>query len=160
LLCTLPSVAAIVTGPHASVAVAVPSALLISPADGLHPRVSVVPPVASAGGVTSAIHVTVLDAVDVLLHPSIASHVLVCEREHPLLDTDPSLTDIVGAPQPSVAVAVPSAPLISPPDGLQPREVPVPPEVSPGGVTSTTQVTVLDMVTWLLHPSLAVNVLV
>jgi hypothetical protein len=40
---TAPSVADIVTGPQASLAVAVPSAALISEAEGLHPRVFVVP---------------------------------------------------------------------------------------------------------------------
>jgi hypothetical protein len=62
---------------HASVAVAVPSALLISPADGLHPRDVPVPPVVNTGGVRSAVQVTVLDAVEVLPQASRAVHVLV-----------------------------------------------------------------------------------
>ena len=66
--------------PHASFAVAVPSALLISPAVGLQPNVNVVPPVVSTGPVLSSVHVTVRDAVDVLPHTSVAVKVLVCER--------------------------------------------------------------------------------
>jgi hypothetical protein len=139
LLCTLPSVAAIVTGPHASVAVAVPNAALISPADGLHPRVSVVPPVVSVGGVRSAIHVTVLVAVIPLPHASLAVKVLVCERLHPLLDTLPSLCVIVGTLHASVAVAVPSASLISEADGLHPSVSVVPPAVPVGAVISWIQ---------------------
>ena len=42
-----------VTGPHASVAVAFPSAELISLAAGLHPRVVVVPVAVIDGGVIS-----------------------------------------------------------------------------------------------------------
>ena len=73
-----------VGAPHASLAVAVPNAALISLASGLHPNGVLFPPVVITGGVASIIHVTVLDAVDVLLHASIANHVLVCERPQPL----------------------------------------------------------------------------
>ena len=45
----------------------------------------------NVGGVTSCVHVTVLDAVDVLPQKSLAVNVLVCERPHPLLVTTPSL---------------------------------------------------------------------
>ena len=108
-------------GPHASVAVAVPNALLISDAVGLHPRLRVVPPTTPVGGVTSCVHVTVLDTVDVLLHPSFAVNVLVCERSHPSLCTLPSLNVSVGAPHASLADAPPNAPVISLAKGLQPR---------------------------------------
>ena len=77
MLLTLPSLEDTVGTPHASVAVAVPNAPFISPADGLHPRDVVVPPVVNTGGVTSAVHVTVRDAVDVLPQKSLAVHVLV-----------------------------------------------------------------------------------
>jgi hypothetical protein len=77
LLLTLPSLEVTVGVLHASVAVAVPSALFISPADGLQPRVVEVPPVVSVGAVRSAIQFTVLDAVEVLPHASRAVHVLV-----------------------------------------------------------------------------------
>jgi hypothetical protein len=50
---------------------------LISEAAGLHANVVVVPPVVNVGGVTSTIHVTVLDAVPALPHASIAVNVLV-----------------------------------------------------------------------------------
>ena len=63
--------------PHASVAVAVPSAALISEATGLHARVNVVPPVVITGGVTSLVHVIVLEAVAELPQPSLAVNVLV-----------------------------------------------------------------------------------
>jgi hypothetical protein len=160
LLCNVPSEDETVGVLHASVAVAVPSAPFISPADGLHPSVVVVPPVVIVGGVTSAVHVTVLDAVDVLLQASIANHDLVCERAQALLDTEPSLTDMVGTPQASVAAAVPRAPFISPAEGLHPSVVVVPPVVIVGGVSSAVHVTVLDAADVLLQASLAVNVLV
>jgi hypothetical protein len=57
--------------------VAVPRALLISEAAGLHANVVVVPPVVNVGGVTSAVHVMLLDAVAVLPQASLAVHVLV-----------------------------------------------------------------------------------
>ncbi len=66
----------IVTGPHASVAVAVPSAASISEAAGLHPKVLVVPVAVIVGAVLSAVHVTVLDAVAVLPQASLAVNVL------------------------------------------------------------------------------------
>ena len=66
MLPTLPSLDDTVGVLHASVAVAVPSAPLISPAEGLQPSDDEVPPVESVGGVRSSIHVTVLDAVDIL----------------------------------------------------------------------------------------------
>ena len=84
--------------------------------------------------------------VDVFRQPSVAVNVLVIERSHPLLTTLPSDEVIVTAPQPSVAVAVPNAPLISPADGLHPSDVDVPPVVSVGGVRSSIHVTVLDAV--------------
>src|SRR5678815_3389224 len=146
--------------PQGSVALAVPSAALISLADGLHPSVNVVPPVVNVGGVTSAIQVIVLAAVAVLPQPSIAVNVLVCVRSQPLLPIDPSLDDTVGVPQGSVALAVPSAALISLADGLQPSVNVVPPVVNVGGVTSAIQVIVLDAVAVLPQPSIAVNVLV
>ena len=135
MLLTLPSLEDTVGTPQASVAVAVPSAAFISPAEGLHPSDTPVPPVVNTGGVTSAVHVTVLDAVDVLPQPSSAVNVLVCERAHPLLSIAPSPAVIVGMPrQLSVAVAVPNAAFISPADGLHPRDVPVPPVVIAGPV--------------------------
>ena len=108
-------------GPHASVAVAVPNALLISDAVGLHPRLRVVPPTTPVGGVKSCVHVTVLDVVAVFVQPSVAVKVLVCERLHPLLTTLPSLELIPGLPQKSVAVAKPSAVVISLASGLHPN---------------------------------------
>ena len=74
----LPSFEVIVVLPHASVAVAVPRAALISAADGLQPSVVVVPLVDTTGAVTSlAAQVIVLAAVAVLPHASLAVHVLV-----------------------------------------------------------------------------------
>jgi hypothetical protein len=107
------------------------------------------------------VHVTVRDAVDVLPQASIAVHVLVCVRVQPLLPTVPSLpADREGVPQPSVAEAVPKAPLISPVVGLQPRVVVVPPVVITGGVLSEVHVTVRDAVDVLPQASRAVHVLV
>jgi hypothetical protein len=121
VLWTLPSLELNVVGPHPSVAVAVPSALLISPAEGLHPRVVVVPPVVIDGAVRSATQVTVRDVVAVLLQGSVAVNVLVCERLQPVLWTEPSAEVIVVGPQASVAEALPSAPVISEAAGLQPN---------------------------------------
>ena len=100
-----PSLEAIVTAPQASVAVAVPS----EPAgfDGLHPNGAFAELPVKVGGVRSTVHVTVLDVVDELLQASIAVNVLVKERSQPVVTIAPSLEEMVVAPQPSVAVAVP-----------------------------------------------------
>ena len=121
MLLTVPSLCDSVGVPQASVAVAVPRAAPISFAEGLHPRVVVVPPVVITGGVTSAVQVTVLEIVEVLPQPSLAVNVLVCERLQSVLPTEPSLCDIVVGPQASVAVAPSSAALISEAAGLQPN---------------------------------------
>ena len=70
-----PSVEVIVTAPHASVAVAVPS----EPAgfDGLHPNDAFAELPVKVGGVRSTVHVTVLEVVDVLVQASMAVNVLV-----------------------------------------------------------------------------------
>ena len=73
------------------------------------------------GGVTSAVHITVLDTVDVWPHASIALNVLVCARLHPLLTTAPSVNVTVGALHTSDAVAPSSAANIKTDAGLQPR---------------------------------------
>ena len=151
---------------HASVAVAVPRAPLISPEDGLHPSdapLATVPPVVNVGAVRSEIQLIVLDAVEVLPQASIALNVLVCEREQPSLVTLPSLEVTVGLLHASVAVAVPRAPLIAPEDGLHPSDAPlatVPPVVSVGAVRSEIQLIVLDAVEVLPQASIALNVLV
>jgi hypothetical protein len=77
LLDTEPSPTLNVGALHASVAEAVPNALLISAPDGLHPSEVVVPPVVIAGAVTSTIQVTVRAAVAMLPQASRAVHVLV-----------------------------------------------------------------------------------
>src|SRR4030095_15884229 len=151
-LVILPSLEDTVGTPQASVAVAVPNAPLISPAEGLHPSDVPVPPVVNTGGVRSAIQFTVLDAVDVLPQKSLAVHVLVCVRELP------SLEDTVVTPQASVAIAVPNAPLISPAEGLHPSDVPVPPVVNTGEVRSAIHVTVRAAVEVLPQKSIAVHV--
>ena len=73
------------------------------------------------GGVISAVHVTVLDTLDVLPHASIALNVLVCERLHPALSTGPSLNVSVGVLHASEAVAPSSAAVIEAAAGLQLR---------------------------------------
>jgi hypothetical protein len=133
---------------------------LISDAAGLHTNVVGVPPVVNVGGVTSAVHVMVLEAVAELPQASLAVNVLVWVRTHPLVDIDPSEEETVGVPQPSVAVAVPRAALISEACGLHAKERVVPPVVIVGGVISAVQVTVLEAVALLPQPSTAVNVLV
>jgi len=48
-------------------------------AAGLHARVNVVPVAVIVGGERSFVHVTVLDVVIELPHPSVAVNVLVCD---------------------------------------------------------------------------------
>ena len=67
---------------------------------------------------------------------------------------------IVGDPQPSLAVALPSAALIAADDGLHPGVNVVPVAVIVGGMLSLVHVTVLDAVAVLPQPSVAVHVLV
>ena len=149
----------IVTAPHASVAVAVPNAAVISDAVGLHPSVNVVPVALILGGVRSAVHETVLEIVDVLPQPSVAVKVLVCEAIQPIVEIGPSDDVIVGVPHPSVAVAVANAVLIVAVEGLHPNVTPAYDPVNTGPLTSITHVTLRDMVEVLPHASVAVNVL-
>jgi len=137
LVCTAPSVNDTIGVPHAADAVAVPRAALISEAVGLQPSVVVVPVIVIVGGLGALNHVTVLEVVAELPHASTAVNVLVCDGEQLVVDTAPSEEVTVGAPHASVAVAVPSAALISEATGLQPRVNVVPPAVIDGGVTST-----------------------
>ena len=58
--------------------------------------------------------------VAVLPQASLAMNVLVCEAEHEVVVIVPSVDVIVVVLQPSVAIAVPSAALISEAEGLQP----------------------------------------
>ena len=156
---TGPSVDVTIGVPHAAVAVADPSAALISEAEGLQPSVPEGDTII-VGGLGALIHVTVLDAVAVLPQASTAVNVLVCEALQEDVVTVPSVTVIVGDPQASLTVAEPRAALISEAAGLQPREVAVPFAVIVGGVTSLVHVTVLAAVAELPQPSEAVNVLV
>ncbi len=55
-----------------------------------------------------------------LPQPSLTTKVLVCDCVQPLVDIDPSDGFIIGVPQADVAVALPSAVLISVADGLHP----------------------------------------
>ena len=72
-----PSLDVIVALPQPSVAEALPSAALMSAVDGLQASVVVVPLVVITGAVLSEVHVTVLEAVDMLPQASRAVHVLV-----------------------------------------------------------------------------------
>jgi hypothetical protein len=123
LLCKAPSLNVSVTGPQASVAVAVPSAAAISDVTGLHPRVNDVPAALIVGGIRSAVHETVFDTVDVLPHASIAVNVLVCDDIQPVFVIIPSTDEIVATLQASVAVALPKAILIADEVGLHPSVV-------------------------------------
>ena len=146
--------------PQASVAVAVPSAALMSALVGLHDKVRAAPVAVIAGGVVSSVHVAVLDAVPVLPQASVAVHVLVWLLAHPLLTTTPSVEVRVGVPQASVAVAVPSAALISDAVELHDKVRAAPVAVIVGGVVSSVQVAVLEVEEVLPHASVAVHVLV
>ena len=120
LLCNAPSLNVSVIGPQASVAVAVPNAAVISEAAGLHPSANDVPIDVMEGGVTSAVHETVLVIVDVLPQPSIATNVLVCDAVQPAAVILPSEELILGVLQASVAVAFPNAVFIAVEVGLHP----------------------------------------
>ena len=128
--------------------------------DGLHPSASAVPVAVIVGAVTSAVHVAVLDVVAVLPQASVAVNVLVCDLLHPLVIIAPSVDVTAGVLQPSVAVAVPSAPFIVAVDGLHPSAIAFPVAVMVGAVKSSVHVAVLDIVAVLPQPSVAVNVLV
>jgi len=148
----------IVGVPQSSVAVAAPNALFRSWPTGLHKN-KAVPVAVIAGGVRSTVHVTVLEALAVLLHPSIIDHDLVCERLHPVLAMLPSVCVTVAVPQASVVTAEPNAASSAAAVGLQPGLNVVPFAIMVA-VLSKVQVTVRETVDVLLHPSLAVNVLV
>ena len=78
LLVTVPVEADGVTAPHASLAVAVPSAASMAAAVGLQPRVNVVPVAEITGAIVSKVHVTIREtAVAVLPQASVAFHVLI-----------------------------------------------------------------------------------
>jgi len=107
---------------QASVAVALPKAafrvgLLGFP---LLQISSVVPVAVITGTSVSSVHVTVLATDEVLPQKSVAVKVLVCDRKHPLLCTEPSVDDMVGVPHASDAVALPNAEVIAEAPGLQP----------------------------------------
>src|SRR6185369_1230931 len=142
---TVEVVAEGVTGPQASVAVAVPSAASITAGVGLQPRVSVVPVAVITGAIVSSVQVMVLDTASAaLLQASVAFHVRVCEREHPVAVTVPVVAEGVTGPQASVAVAVPSAASIAADEGLHPNVKVVPVAVITGAIVSNVQVMVLD----------------
>ena len=74
----------------------------------------------NTGGVRSTVHVTVRETIAVLPQASVAVKVLVCERVHDEVVILPSEEVIVGIPQASEAVAVPSATSIAVVVGLHP----------------------------------------
>jgi hypothetical protein len=124
--------------PQAAVAVAVPSAAAISAAEGLQPSVGILPVIIIAGGLGALVQVTVVEAVAVLPQASTAVNVLVSEAEQEVIDTVPSVIVIVGIPQASVAVAEPSAAVISEAEGLHPSVNVVPVAEITGGTLSST----------------------
>ena len=123
LLLIAPSVNVTIGVLHAAVAVAEPSAAVISEADGLQPSVTVAGIIIIAGGLGALNQVTVLVIVAELPQASAAVNVLDCEEEQVVVDTAPSVNVIVGELQPSVAEAEPSAAVISEVAGLQPSGV-------------------------------------
>jgi hypothetical protein len=157
---TAPSVNVIVAVLHPSVAVAVPRAASISEAEGLQPRVVTVPVAVITGGTRSLVQLTVLIAVAELPQPSEAVKVLTCEKAQPLLVTVPSVNVTIGVLHAAVAVAEPSAALISEAKGLHPRVTEAGVIIITGGLGALNQLTVLDVVALLPQPSTAVNILV
>ena len=114
----------------------------------------------NVGIIGQVVEVMVLDITVLLLHPSVAVHVLVCMRSHPFDDIAPSTNVGVSAPQLSVAVADPSAALIAAADGLHAAGNGVCVTLIVGAIRSCVQVTVRVAVTVLPQASVAVNVLV
>src|SRR6188508_3119631 len=135
----VPSTTVIVVVLQPSVAVAEPRAAAISEAEGLQPRVVVVPVAVIDGPLRSRIQVTVEEAVAELPQPSEAVKVLVCEAEHEVVVTGPSETVT---------------------DGLQPSVATAPVIIIAGGLGVFVQVTVVEAVAVLPQASTAVNVLV
>jgi len=158
--CIGPSDTVSCTGPQEGSAVAVPSAASMAAELGLHPRLVFVPLMVPIGDDVLSTQVTVLETEVKLPQASVAVHVLVCERLHPIDCIAPSaIVPLIGL-QASLANADPSAASMSPELGLQPRSFVVPVVVIPGGVTSTFQTTVLEPVTKSPQASVAVQVLV
>ena len=120
LVDTAPSVNVIVAMLQPSVADAEPSAAVISVAAGLQPSGTTAYDPVNAGGIWSLVQVTVLEVVAVLPQPSTAVNILVCEDEQLDVDTAPSVNVTVAVLHASVAVADPSAAVISEAEGLQP----------------------------------------
>ena len=158
--CTAPSVNKTIGVLQAAVAVAEPSAAVISVAEGLQPRVTKAGVIIIVGGLGALSQVTVLEVVAALPQPSMAVNILVCEEEQLLVVTAPSVNVIVAMLQPSVADAEPSAAVISEAKGLQPSGTTTYDPVNVGGTRSLVQVTVLEVVDVLPQPSAAVNILV
>jgi len=156
----VPSTTVIVVVLQPSVAVAEPRAAAISEAEGLQPRVVVVPVAVRDGPLRSRIHVTVEEAVAELPQPSEAVNVLVCEALHEVVVTGPSETVTDGVLQAAVAVAEPRAALISVADGLQPSVATAPVIIIVGGLGVFVHVTVVEAVAVLPQASTAENVLV
>jgi hypothetical protein len=157
---TVPSLNDTTGVPQLSVAEAVPSAALICAEVGLQPAFNVVPEAVISGAVVSTTQVMVRDVPDIFPQASVAVKVLVCVRLHPMEMIFPSLNDITGIPQLSVAEAVPSAALIWAAVGLQPAFNVVPEAVISGAVVSTIQVMVREVVEIFPQASVAVKVLV
>jgi hypothetical protein len=130
----VPSVNVTVVVPQPSLAVAVPSAALISEAEGLQPSVFVVPLGVITGAPRSTVHVTVEEAVAELPQPSLAINVLVRVALQLVVDTAPSVKVTEGVPQAAEAVAVPSAALMSDAEGLHPSVGVTPVTVITGGL--------------------------
>src|SRR5678816_2588921 len=93
---TAPSVNVTIGVLHAAVAVADPSAAVISEAEGLQPRVTKAGVIIIVGGLGALVQVTVLTAVALLPQPSTAVNVLVCEAEQEVVVMVPSLNVRVG----------------------------------------------------------------
>jgi hypothetical protein len=113
----------------------------------------------NTGGILSFDHDTVLEVVAVLPHASVAVHVLVCVVIQPTVVCALLATVIVGLLQISVAVAVPKAASIVGGFGFPQINKVVPVAVTVGGVKSSVQLTVNDVVAVFPHASLAVHVL-
>jgi len=96
----------------------------------------------------------------VLPQASVAINVLVLEAEQEVVETAPSVNEMVGVLQPSLAVAEPRAASISEAVGLHPSVVIVLIAVTEGPFRSLIHVTVTEAVAVLPQPSEAENVLV
>src|SRR4030095_6582490 len=130
-----PSLEVNVITPQASLAVAVPNAPLISPADGLQPNVVVVPFEIIIGGVISTVQLICCTHEDIFPHSSVAIHVRFILLPQAVLVTGPSAATGIIVPL-QLSDAVPPTKLGPGIVGLHPCKFSVGGQVMTGAILS------------------------